>query len=406
MQPPSQQQPDHNQSFNDEIDLADLVKSLWDGKWLVIGVTLVSVMLALVYLVLTPKTYIGSLEIAALPNAKADVYTELNATGFVAVDEQVLLKLFIEEVKSYNSIEHFIKTYGYIEQQGDETDQEFAFRLRRTAYNFSLVPPTPESAKNFQPNWVLNITTKNPDMANRIITDSLVLSNQTVNEQMARTFKRRSDEQSRLNKFAIQDLELNKQRALAQYEINNRSRLALLNEQAQIARSIGLSKGSLSPQSYVNSSTTVLSPVFTIEDEDGGVAKKKKKQYEPYVAPKIGNEAPLYLRGYVALEKEMIILESRKSHESFIPQLAAIEDLKLQLLQDKAAARADELLAITPIGTEQFSAAVYDLASVAYTSKTKSALVLALAVVLGGMLGIFVLLIRNALIKKDEAGLN
>ena len=116
MQPPSQQQPNHNQSFNDEIDLADLVKSLWNGKWLVIGVTLVSVMLALVYLVLTPKTYIGSLEIAALPNAKADVYTELNATGFVAVDEQVLLKLFIEEVKSYNSIEHFIKTYSYIEQ--------------------------------------------------------------------------------------------------------------------------------------------------------------------------------------------------------------------------------------------------------------------------------------------------
>jgi LPS O-antigen subunit length determinant protein (WzzB/FepE family) len=401
MQPPSQQQPDHNQSFNDEIDLADLVKSLWNGKWLVIGVTFASVMLALAYLVLMPKTYTGKLEIAALPNAKADVYTELNATGFVAVDEQVLLKLFVEEVKSYNSIEHFIKTYGYIEQQENETDREFTFRLRRTAYGFSLVPPTLESAKNFQPNWVLNITTKNPTMANRIITDSLVLSNQTVNKQMARTFKRRSDEQSRLNKFAIQDLELNKQRALSQYEINNRSRLALLNEQAQIARSIGLSKGSLSPQSYVNSSTITIEN----EDEDGGVAKKKK-QYEPYVAPKIGNEAPLYLRGYVALEKEMIILESRKSHESFIPQLAAIEDLKLQLLQDKAVARADELLAITPIGTEQFSAAVYDLASVAYTSKTKSALVLALAVVLGGMLGIFVLLIRNALIKKDEAGLN
>ncbi len=34
-------------------------------------------------------------------------------------------------------------------------------------------------------------------------------------------------------------------------------------------------------------------------------------------------------------------------------------------------------------------------------SKTKSAVVLALAVILGGMLGIFVLLILNALIKKD-----
>ena len=152
MQSPSQQQPDHNQSFNDEIDLTDLVRSLWNGKWLVIGVTLVSAVLALAYLVLVPKTYTGSLEIAALPNAKADVYTELNATGFVAVDEQVLLKLFIEEVKSYNGIEHFIKTYGYIEQQEDETGREFTFRLRGTAYDFSLVPPTLGSAKNFQPN--------------------------------------------------------------------------------------------------------------------------------------------------------------------------------------------------------------------------------------------------------------
>jgi LPS O-antigen subunit length determinant protein (WzzB/FepE family) len=358
--------------------------------------------LALAYLVLVPKTYTGSLEIAALPSATADVYTELNATEFIKIDEQVLLSAFIDDIRSYDGIEYFIKTYGYITQQEDETDREFAFRLRQTAYDFSLVPPAPQTAKNFQPNWVLNITTQNTDMASQIITDSLVLSNQTVNKQMATTFQRRSDEKSRLNKFAIEDLELNKQRALSQYEINNRSRLALLNEQAQIARSLGLNKGSLSTQPYVNTSTTVLSSVFTIEDEDEGVEKKnKKKQYEPYVAPKIGNEAPLYLRGYVAIEKEMIILESRKSPESFIPQLAVIADAKLQILHDKTVTRADELLANTPIGTEQFSAVVYDLASVEYKSKTKVTLVLALAVVLGGMLGIFVLLIRNALIKKD-----
>jgi LPS O-antigen subunit length determinant protein (WzzB/FepE family) len=402
MQHPTQHQPEHNQEFNDEIDLADLVRSLWNGKWLVMRITFFTVMLALAYLVLVPKTYTGSLEIAALPSATADVYTELNATEFIKIDEQVLLSAFIDDIRSYDGIEYFIKTYGYITQQEDETDREFAFRLRQTAYDFSLVPPAPQTAKNFQPNWVLNITTQNTDMASQIITDSLVLSNQTVNKQMATTFQRRSDEKSRLNKFAIEDLELNKQRALSQYEINNRSRLALLNEQAQIARSLGLNKGSLSTQPYVNTSTTVLSSVFTIEDEDEGVEKKnKKKQYEPYVAPKIGNEAPLYLRGYVAIEKEMIILESRKSPESFIPQLAVIADAKLQILHDKTVTRADELLANTPIGTEQFSAVVYDLASVEYKSKTKVTLVLALAVVLGGMLGIFVLLIRNALIKKD-----
>jgi chain length determinant protein (polysaccharide antigen chain regulator) len=374
MHPPSQQQPDHNQSFNDEIDLADLVRSLWHGKWLVIGVTLVSVMLSLAYLVLVPKTYTGSLEIAALPNAKANVYTELNATGFVAVDEQVLLKLFIEEVKSYNGIEHFIKTYGYIVQQEDETDREFTFRLRSTAYDFSLVPPTPESAKNFQPNWVLNITTKNPDMASQIITDSLELSNQTVNKQIATTFQRRRDEQARKNKYAIEDLELRKQRALTTYEIDTTAKLALLGEQAQIARELDLSNGSFSAQTYSNASTVVTSS---------------------------GKDEPIYLRGYLAIEKEIKMILTRQSATPFIPVLTDIENSKLQLLQDKTVTRADELLTNTPIGTEQFSAAVYDLASVAYKSKTKSALVLALAVVLGGMLGIFALLIRNALIKKD-----
>ena len=189
---------------------------------------------------------------------------------------------------------------------------------------------------------------------------------------------------------------MKKQRVLSQYDFNKKSKLALLNEQAQIARSLDIGKGSLSlpTQSYVKSSTTV----FTTVDEDN---QRKTNQNEPYVASAANNEALLYLRGYVAIEKEIMMLQSRKSPEAFIPQLAIIEDLKLQLLQDPTVSRANELFANTPIGSEEFSAAVYDLASLEYKSKTKATLVLALAIVLGGMLGIFVLLIRNALVNKD-----
>jgi chain length determinant protein (polysaccharide antigen chain regulator) len=374
MQHPTQHQPEHNQEFNDEIDLADLVRSLWKGKWLVIGITFFTVMLALAYLVLVPKTYTGSLEIAALPSATADVYTELNATEFIKVDEQVLLSAFIDDIRSYDGIEYFIKTYGYITQQEDETDREFAFRLRQTAYDFSLVPPTPQTAKNFQPNWVLNITTQNTDMASQLLADSLVLSNQNVNQQMVSAFQRRRDEQARKNKYAIEDVDLRKQRALATYEIDTMAKLALLDEQAQIARDLDLSNGSFSAQTYSNASTVITSS---------------------------GKDEPIYLRGYLAIEKEIKMILTRQSANPFISELADIENSKLQLLQDKTVTRANELLANTPIGTEQFSAVVYDLASVEYKSKSKATLVLALALVLGGLLGIFVLLIRNALIKKD-----
>jgi hypothetical protein len=226
---------------------------------------------------------------------------------------------------------------------------------------------------------VLNITTKNPDMASQIITDSLVLSNQTVNEQVGTTFQRRREEKARKNKYAIEDQDLRKQRVFVAYEMDTAVKLALLGEHALIARELDLSDGSFSAQSYSNASTIVAS---------------------------VGKDNPIYLRGYLAIEKEINMILTRQSANPFISVLTSIEDIKLQVLHDKTVTRADEVLASTPLGTEQFSAAVYDLASVAYTSKTKSALVLTLDVVLGGMLGIFVLLIRNALIKKDEAGLN
>jgi len=47
--------PEQSQAFNDEIDLADLIRALWQGKWLVIGVTLATLALGIAYLMITPK---------------------------------------------------------------------------------------------------------------------------------------------------------------------------------------------------------------------------------------------------------------------------------------------------------------------------------------------------------------
>ena len=109
----------------------------------------------------------------------------------------------------------------------------------------------------------------------------------------------------------------------------------------------------------------------------------------------------LYLRGYLAIEKEIELLESRQSSSSFVTELPAIEQAKLKLLQDTTLIRAQELFADTPIGTEQFKAAVYNLVAIEYKSKTKTLLVLILAVLLGVMLGGLVLFMRNILIKKN-----
>jgi chain length determinant protein (polysaccharide antigen chain regulator) len=369
-----QSEQNHDLNHNDEIDLADLVRSLWQGKWLIIGVTFVALVLAVAYLKVTPKSYTGSLEISPLTAAQADVYTELNASQFVLIDSQLLLSQFIDEVQTYNAIESFIASYGYIEQQADETDSEFAFRIRETAYTFDLAPPRPVTNNNPATNWTLNVTTEDPDLAVLVVKDALGLVNQTVSAQLLQSFERRRDEKVRENKYAIEDIVQRKDRALARHNATIGQRLELLREQALIARALKLSNGSLSAQTFQNSSTLVTAS---------------------------SNNEPLYLKGYLALEKEIELIKSRKDAGVFIEEVIMLDDIKLKLLQDQTIVRAEQRLAITPIGSEDFTAVLYDMASIDYKSNRKTSLILALALVLGGMLGMFVLLIRNLLINKD-----
>ena len=369
-----QPQESHDQYHNDEIDLADLVRSLWNGKWLVIGVTFLTTLLAVAYLTLVPKIYTGTLEISVLPSAKTDVYAEFNTTDLLATNGDDLLALFIEGVKSYDEFEHFIKHYQYIEQLPEETDIEFSFRVRQTAYGFSLTPPTAKDDKNYQPNWLLHIETTSVEQANKLVASALGRANENANAELVTKFDRNIGTKSREIKIALEELDFQRLRAISQYEMAVTAKVELLREQSQIARSLDISNGSLSAQSYGDSTAVVTS---------------------------IAGDQPLYLRGHVSLEKEVSMLLARENIIPFAPELAKIALQKQAILQDQTIPRARELLANTPIGSADFQAAVYDLAAIEYKSKTKSMLVMALAVVLGGMLGIFILLIRNALVRKS-----
>ena len=92
--------PEQSQTYNDEIDLADLVRALWQGKWLVIGFTLATLTLGIAYLMIVPKSYTASINILALPDTQAEVYTELHEAKAITADKQSLLTLLVEDYKT------------------------------------------------------------------------------------------------------------------------------------------------------------------------------------------------------------------------------------------------------------------------------------------------------------------
>jgi len=398
--------PEQSQAFNDEIDLADLIRALWQGKWLVIGVTLATLALGIAYLMITPKSYTASLEISALPLMKVELYEELNTTEFMPlVNQASLLNSFLDDFQSLDSLEQSIKSSNFITQQEDETDEEFAFRIRATANTFSI---SPNSKKTNDTNFILRFTTQKPKLMNEIVNNALIQSNQNVNKYLVKSFQRRKTESARRIKFSLKDLNSSRKLALASYKTDIQSRLAILDEQAKLARSIKLSVGSLSSMPNKNVSSVYLPLPLEKRDINEamditnlGSGAKKEDDIGSYLLSQDVNETPLYLRGFLVIEEEIKSLQSRQSPERFIPSLTIIDRDIFKLQQDPTIERAEEVFANTPIGTDQFSAASYDIALIEYESNTKTSLILALSIVLGGMLGIFVLLIRNVVIKQD-----
>ena len=349
--------PEQSQAYNDEIDLADLIRALWQGKWLVIGVTLAALALGIAYLMIVPKSYTASLNILALPDSQADVYIELHEAEIITADKkllksdgkQLLLTLFVEDLKT----------------QSDEGVN---------GLGLSIASVTPTQSR-------LSFPTQARGQLTETVADALELANQNVNQQLELNLSRHSDKLARNNTNAIEALDLKRHQAIVLFKARQDQQIAALTEQAQIARTIDLDVGSFT--SYFNIETNY----------------ETKTNKEHNTNSFAGTEAA-YLKGHVVLEKEIELIQSRKV-EDFIPDLARIEFLQAELLKNKEVKSIEMMLAKTPIGTDQFSAAVYNLDTLVYKNNTKTSLILALSIVLGGMLGIFVLLIRNVLIKQD-----
>ena len=365
---------EQSQPDNDEIDLADLIRSLWNGKWVVISTTIVAVMAAVIYLTITPKTYTGALEISPLPTVDAEVYLPLNESELIGINNKQLETLFIEDILTYEALEASIKESSYLEKLATESELEFSLRISSAARKFTLSKQSNKKDKEQQPKWTLALTTQQPELAIKVVSDALSVANDSVNHQVQIMMDKHLAAHSRGITRELEDIDTATSIVLNNEKLKTQFRLAFLDEQASLARAIGIDKNTLTAQTFTTQSALVTS---------------------------VNKEELFYLRGYIAIEKEMEILSSRQSPQLFIPELISNERRKQQLLKDSSVTNAKKLIALTPIGTEAFEAVSYDLASIDFQSKTKTSLILALSIVLGGMLGIFVLLIRNAVVRKE-----
>ena len=367
---------EQSQQDNDETTLSDVIRAIWDGKWIISSITAVIFIIVVTYLIIIPQTYRATIVIHPIQTYEISKYEEVNSLKLIKIDSEYLEQLFIDELMTYNVFEVSMMENRYIEKIKNETELDYLIRIKKAARVFSLSKPLNRGSRDLEkktPKWTLSYKTLRPDLATKVIAEAFSLANNEVNAKVQKIIGRTVSSYLRLTENKLKDIDILDKVNLRNEKIKTQSRLAFLDEQNSIAKVLGIEKNTPTEQTF-----TAQSKLINLADK----------------------EVPFYLRGYRAIEKEIETLSSRKSPQLFIPEYLENNIEKALLLQDNTVVRLKESVSETPIGTDNFKAVFYDTNLIKFQRKAKHSLILALSIVLGGMIGIIVVCTQNAIIRK------
>lgn len=429
---------DSKPHYDDEIDLVELAQTVWDGRWKIVALVALSVLSVLGYQTIQPQpNFEASTEIKPITSVEAERYRQSNALGFFEVSPNTLLNLYIEQLDERTLFEEAIRKYQLLDVEKFEDKQAYEEAVISLASSIEILPPinvdgaekgdvrrfwTISFEYNDDAKWksVLSFVDSNANQSVKSILQQRfqttlsvakqkqIFELEDIQTQMAnakRDFDKEMSEFELKQGFQLEDVQTQIDNALADYERKTSDRLAFLREQASIARKLGVAKNTIEAQMF--------------SAQNGVVANVK-------------TDTPFYLRGYEAIEKEVELIESRKDTKAFIGGLLELEQKKRSLEQDrtlqrveknkayldslielekkqrlieqnKTLARAESLFTATPImSANDFSAVSVTIEATSFEAKSKKMLMLALAVVIGGMIGVFYVLISSAVRNRKQ----
>ena len=367
-------------TFDDEIDLFELFESIWQGKWLVAASVVVSALFGGLFLALYPSEYTGSLVIKPQSAAYISAFEPLNRIPNISqanivggkvigyegvITSETLLHDFIFDFQTYDVIREVLAQHSSEYQSLSVSADEKSDFLNHLARQFQLNEPDKKMRYH-----ELSFTTNDKAEAKLILSIAFQQINENIRRAtLARVNNLSSSIENTLNneiKHIENELFLIKER----YKLQTTSHIAFLKEQAAIARELGVEDSSLDAFSDLSTKSIGIS---------------------------LGGELPFYLRGYKAIEKEIALIESRPDSQlgAYIEGLPELQ-IELQRLQrDRRVKEINQALALIPLTNPPLQAVVADLSLIEYQNHKKHGLVLVLAILLGGMLGVFIVLIRK-----------
>ena len=391
---------------NDEIDLTQLILTIWDNKFKVIMIMGIVMVGFFSYHYKQKSYFIATTEIKNISSFDEFNYQSLNSyldsmnekrkknsnaedvdgqleeiqntfNIFQKIDKSYLLHLFINEIKEGEIIKSAIKEYNLIDKNNYQNDRDYENAIIRMASSIKILPPDQNNRQEINNNWKLQFTTYDKKKWENFLKNIEKPINENVKLYLSEVFKNLISNQKKIYSFQIEDINQDIEIYLINYEKKMEQRLAFLDEQYQIAKKLDIPTINYSlPQTFTFNNNS-------LEETDLNLIA----------------EIPYYMRGYEMIEEEIRLIKNRTNKEPFIEELNELEKQKSNLLLNKDIERLEKLILSTPIFNDQeFVAANLSYLTTNFkSSKRPIRRVMILSILLGLISGIVYVLMAKVI---------
>jgi hypothetical protein len=178
-------------------------------------------------------------------------------------------------------------------------------------------------------------------------------------------------------KYELEDISTRIDNIIKDYDQDIENKILFLEEQAAIAKALGIENNSIEIQTYV---------------------KRALENNSSFP------NQPFYLKGYIAIEKEIELIKGREDKNLFITGLYKLKRAKRSIQQDKTSERIQLLFSKTPASNNKdFIAASVNISATTFKyEKNNQRQSLILAILIGFLIGVFYVIIHKALKSKES----
>ena len=305
-------------AYEDEIDLMEIFLVLWNGKWRIIGTTIVATIIGFTYSIYQPESFVVS---TPIQKGKASVFVEFKPINDVLLENELLLtednlngylidaptifKTFINEFNDYEEMIEIIRKDSFVKNVIADLDNKQKKQSLIGYAKFFEISPVFQDKQNTMTHASLLFKWHNVSEGQKLFEDALNLTLINVKKSLLNDIDKLA---SSIDLKIQRELEnLFKELSMIQQkqQLDDTIRIQYLKEQSAIAKELDIEKNQLDSNSLLQSQSSL-----SLQSQTS-----KTSSISLNVDP---NNFPYYLRGYRAIDKEISIIQNRSTQEQLL----------------------------------------------------------------------------------------